>query len=315
MIPFDSWDGKTSPTDYTQVARLEKFFGPCAVVFNTSQNAVAAIMETLGSRTNAVPVVLPVTAAPDTIAGVLRGGGNPILLDIDPGTLQIAPEMLQMVLDEIETAVVVLTRPGGLQVDPRLVEMTKELPTILDTKLLPHEELVEEPATFVLYDFGTIAGDGALLIHRFKDQISDLRRVRSGVLGLAANMNALTAEKILKEYKSDLRASYDAFQRRAAEAYTKAFGRTWYTGIEWPYFIAAVDNADRVVAHLHSHGFEAMKPVFPLHFLSEMHMRWTEQPSYPVAEELCKKLVALPTHSGILFMIDDIVAKIQEVEG
>lgn len=307
LIPFNSWDGKTDPSSTEQVVELERFFGPAAIAFNTYQNAVAAIMEVLGSRTNAVPVVLPITAPPDTVAGVLRGGGNPVLLDIDPQTLQINPDMLREVLDEIKAAVVILNRPAGIGIDPRLVEMTKELPTVLDTKDIP--ATIDESFTFSLYDFQAMAGSGALLIHKYKEQVAELKRIRSGLLGLQADLNPKLAKFILAECKSEASGT----RQYTVREYSKLLGdRAFVTeGSNWPYFIARVENADRAVAHLHSHGIEIMKPVVPLHLFSEMNRRWTEAPSYPVAEELHTKLIALPVHCGIV--VKDVVEKLLEV--
>lgn len=317
IIPFDSWDGKTDLTSPYEQEELEKFLGAGAVAFNSCQNAVAAVLEVLGTRTSIIPVVLPITAAPDTVAGVLRGGADPILLDIDASTLQIDPVALKEVLDEVKAAVVILTRPGGSNVDSRLLDLTKGLPTILDTKSYPgiyigHRQL----ATFVIHDLETVIGSGAIVRHQYTDQLRELKMVRSGVLGLGANLNPLLAKA------AHNRLTYEAMnrdvrrekQRTVANAYMKKL-KPYLKAVQedWPYFITEVGNADKVMVHLRTYGISAVKPVFPLHYLSEMNRRWQEAPSYPVAEELHKKLIALPTHPGILDEVDMIVEKLLEV--
>jgi len=319
MIPFDSWDGQNNLAGTIEQTKLEQFFGPAAVAFGTYQAAVSASLEVLGTRTHLIPVVLPITAAPDTIAATLRGGGDPLLLDIRPQTLQIDPDALREVLAELKAAVVILTRPGGQDVDPELLELTKELPTILDSRLPPHQRIENDcVCTFNIFDFSAMLGTGALVVHKFDQQIKELKMVRSGLLGLSANLNDALSAYALKRLKLDpcLDERRKA-QKQVADKYIELLKEKYVIpfdqSVEWPYFIVRVDNADRVVAHLHSHGIEAVKPVFPLHMLSEINRRWVEKPEYPVAEGLWKKLVALPTHTGIIGKESIIVERLLEV--
>lgn len=318
-IPFYSWDCQTDPCYKESVIDLESVFGPAAIAFNSYQNAIAAIMEILGSRTQAIPVVMSISTAPDTIAGVLRGGGNPLLLDIDPTTLQINPDMLSEVLDEIEAAVVVLSRPAGIPVDSRLIEMVKDLPTILDTKDIPTAPNTDY--TFSVYDFQAIIGSGALVIHMYKEQIRDLKMVRSGLLGLSADMNPVVAAHLADTYRKHWDGTTHlahSSRKKIAEKYAELLGeRSFVQNVEphlhWPYFMVKVENADRVIAHLHDNNITAMKPVVPLHLFSEMARRWTEPPEYPVAEELHQKLVALPTNCMLRDKEEFVVEKLLEV--
>jgi len=287
---------------------IERYFGPSAVTFNSYQNALTAIVEVLGFR---VPVVMPVTASPDALAAVLRGGGEPILLDICPDTLQMDPQMLREVLDEIKAAAVILTRPGGQPVDPALHAITHDVPTILDSRLPAHTRVAADCCcTFNVFNLPDV---GALVIHKFSQQVTELKRIRSGVLGLSAEIVSKLDEIGCKRLAEDQQQTQRT-PLAAAQVYMELLGEKYAYPFsespEWPYFIVAVDNADRVVAHLHSHGIIATKPVMPLHMLSEINSRWVEKPSYPTAEYLAKKLVALPTNSGIIGSIVTLLGEV-----
>lgn len=318
-VPFDSWANNLDITNTTEQANLEQYFGPAAVAFNTYQGAVSGILEVLGARSSIVPVIMSITASPDTLAAVLRAGGDPILLDIHPQTLQIDPTLLRSILDEIKTAVVIFARPGGQPVDPQLLEMTKDLPTILDSRLPPHAHIVDDcVCTFNVFDLGVVVGSGAVVIHRFKEQVTELKQVRSGLLGLSGSLNSVLAGYALRQLKHDpVLATRRSTQEVSVMTYVKLVqDKLTYpfdSSPEWPYFVVGVENADKAVAHLHGFGIEIVKPVFPLHLLSDINRRWVEKPEYPVAESLCGKLVALPTHLGILGKEDMIISTLLEV--
>lgn len=319
MIPFDCWQNSPDISNTSDQYKLEQHFGPTAVAFNTYQGAMSAILEVLGSRSAIIPVVMAITAAPDTLAAVLRAGGDPILLDIHPQTLQIDPEMLREVLTEVKVAVVILARPGGQPVDPALLELTKDLPTILDSRLLPRQHVAEDcVCTFSVFDLSAVIGAGGIVIHKFQEQVNDLKKVRNGLLGLSGNLNSILAAYALKQLKTDPELHARQFNQEVvvshyANLLKEKIVVPYTDSPEWPYFIVRVENADTVVAHLHSQGITAMKPVFPLHLLSDVNRRWMEKPEYPVAESLCGKLVALPTHFGTLGKESMIVQTLLEV--
>lgn len=318
MIPFDSWDGRNDISGTVEQAKLEKYLGP-AVVFGTYQASISAILEVLGSRTHLIPVVMPITASPDTIAATLRAGGDPLLLDIRPQTLQMDPGELRTVLDEVKSAVVILPRPGGQSIDPELLELTKDLPTIQDSRLPPHEDIedAELSCTFNVFDLGPVIGTGSVVVHKFEQQLRELKLVRNGLLGLAGNLNDALAAFALKRLKEDpglgvRRGQQAIVAKRYIELLKEKYVFPFDESPEWPYFIVRVENADTAVAHLH-HEVEVVKPVFPLHMLSDINRRWVEKPEYPVAEGLWRKLIALPTHCGILGKEVEIVERLNEV--
>lgn len=314
MIPFESWDGSTDQSGLTELSKLESFFGPTSVVFNTYQSGVTAVLEILGSRIRDLPVVLPVTTSPEVLAGVLRSGAIPFLLDIEPEFYQIDPVLLEEVLEELKTAVVLLHRPAGLQVNPRLLELCEDLPTIIDTRLPPHLGMKPDcVGTFTLFDLSPIVGTGSIVIHKYSQQVNELKIVRNGLLGLTAQLNESLCSTALERFKQDpTLAAYKAARRKVADLFESELNEALNTD-ELPYFVVKVEDADRVVAFMHSEGIAIGKPLFPLHLLPQIAKRWAEPPAYPVAEELRNKLIALPLHPGILDNVTLIVSKLKEI--
>jgi|LakMenEpi03Aug12_release.lakeMendotaPanAssembly.Ray.scaffolds.fasta_scaffold03047_32 dTDP-4-amino-4,6-dideoxygalactose transaminase len=320
MLPFDSWDVNCY-SGTTEQCRLEAFFGPAASVFNSCQAGITAILEVLGSRTHDIPVVLPITAPTDTVSAVLRAGGNPILLDINPTTLQLEPSLLKEVIDTLKAVVVVFDRPCGAPVDQELLSLTQDFPTIIDTRLPP--QLNSEEAcvgTFTVFDFGPVVGTGSLVIHKYSDQVHELRLVRSGLLGLSANMNELIcslAHKRLKEHPdlAERKQHQNSIFAKYASLLAGKKEIVLADSKEKPYCAVRVQNANRAIAQLHGCRFTAIKPVFPLHTLPIMQRRWQETPEYPVAEDLANRLVALPTHPGVSGKEEEIVSKLLDVDG
>lgn len=315
MIPFDSWDGTSDLSGVTELSKLESYFGSAAVVFGSYQSGIASILELLGSRTHDIPVVMPITTSPDVLAAVLRAGANPFLLDIEDEYCQLDPEILEDVVKELKSAVVILHRPAGLPVNPRLLEVCKDLPTIIDTRLPPSLSMKDDcVGTFTVFDLSPVIGTGSVVVHKYVQQIAELKLIRNGVLGLGANLNEILSIVALKRLKEDPHLEKrKAVQLKVASLYAEHFEESLTTD-NYPYFMIEVEDADRVVAFLHGEGISAGKPIFPLHLLPEVSKRWAESPSYPVAEALRNKYVALPVHAGILDKVSFVLSKFDEID-
>jgi len=315
MIPFDSFDGTNSLYGTDEQTKLEQYIGPTAVAFASYQSAVGSILEILGSRTVDTPVIMSIAASPVILAAVLRAGATPFLLDIDPGTLQIDPEAVQEIIDEVKTPVFIFDRPGGQPVDPRLLELAADFVTIVATKLVPRVDSESDcVGSFTVFTLQSVVGSGAIVQHKYQEQVKELKQVRSGILGMSENLNETLAALALKRLKSvDNRPT----QKLAAEAYLSELLERrplpFVEGSEWPYFVVAVENAQRVVAYLHTDGVAAVQPVYPMHMYPSIAKRWTQTPSYPNAEAVCNKLVALPTHLGVRGKEEAIVKWLLEV--
>lgn len=310
MIPFDARFGAIDERAKVSQARLESRFGPTATVFSSHQAGIAACLEVLGTKQSEIPVILPVTSSGPVISAVLRAEGNPILLDIRPDTLQMDPENLRSVLAEVEVAVVILGTPLGRPVDPALLELTKNEVTILDSTIYC-DPTAYSKCSFNVFDMASYCGSGTLVIHKYKEQVSLLKRIRSGLLGMEADISETLANNVILylEAESTASPSLDEIRAKARDQYKNTF-----TLLESPTMCAiSVPSAARVYTYLKDAGYELNLPVQALNLHPDMKNRWIEPPSYPVAEEFHDKIVALPTHAGILDKIDDIIKHISEV--
>ena len=251
--------------------------------FNSVQSATQACLELLGARSAPLPVIMSVTAPPDTLSGVLRAGGHPLLLDIDEDTLQIDEKALKETIaileEENNIPLVLLTRPLGKPISDSMLEIIKEQPSILDARLLPHPDLSVDDltCTFNIFDLTPVCGTGALVIHRFLKQIEQLKHVRSGPMGLGASLPELDAKFALKELK--------ALGDRATKS-----------PISW----FKVEDADEAVKLLNSNDIESAKAVVPLYILSEVKRRFQEEPEYPVAEKMSNKYICVSSDEDVV---------------
>lgn len=276
---------------YEHLNALEEY--TCAefsCAFNGVQTAVQACLELLGTRTAPVPVLMPVTAPPDTLAGVLRAGAHPLLLDVDEETLQIdetqLKEAIAMLEEENNVPIVLLTRPLGKTVPDSLLELIQDQPSILDARVLPHPGLSpdELTCTFNIFDLTPVCGAGAIVIHRFEKQVEQLKHVRSGPMGLSAHLSELDAEFALKELK--------ALGDKVGES-----------PISW----FKVPDADRFVMTLNAIDIESVKSVVPLFLLEEVKSRYQEPPEYPVAEKLFNRYICVSSKEEVVSEVREII--------
>lgn len=317
-LPLLSYDG-TDWEAQTNLYELESYIaGNHALACHSCQIAIQIVLEGLGTRTQPVPVAMPVTAPPDTIAAVLRAGATPLLTDIDEGTLQMKPEHLRMIIEDLGTVIVLLTRPGGQYVDKQLLDLVKDLPTVIDSRLVPHPQLTADDlvGSFNVFDLTSVLGSGGVIIHKFPKQVHQLRTIRSGLIGNAAALSEPAAEKALQS----LIGYNNNGHRRVATKYHECFKPLQKRGILpmepslWPSpLYVSVPNAKVTVAHLHTYGIEAALAVYPLYNLEEIRRRYTQDPEYPVAERLQQTFICLPTHRVVEGREAEIVKRIEEV--
>lgn len=277
---------------------LESFLGKeytCATA--NVQSAVQACLELLGTRSVVVPVILPVTAPPDTLAGVLRAGAHPLLLDIDEDNLQIDADQLKEAIEtlvaEENTPIVLFNRPFGNPIEDELLELVQELPTIMDSRLLPSSylDIHDLACVFNIFDLTTVCGAGAVIIHKFPAQIQQLKQVRSGPMGLSAALPELLAEEALKKLEDfAVRANeYD----KALEVFDNQYpvcGFGYNPGLVW----LEVPDAVQLGSELIKEGVETALGVVPLYILEEVKSRFSEDPSYPVVSSLINNYLCVP---------------------
>lgn len=301
---------------------LENYIAPSfTTAFNTNQTAIQACLELLGSRSALTPIIMPVTAPPDTVAAALRSGGHPLLLDIEEDTLQMSPKQLQEALEALETPVVLLTRPGGRVVDPRLETLVEDYPTICDSRLIPHNDLTrgDLPAVFNVFDLSPVVGAGSVVLHASSEQVKLLKLVRSGVIGHDGALPGLLASDAQLRIDTDLGDWIGAYDQ-ATDTYSGLLDSGEFPDIipfatgEWPsaYYVK-VPNAKKAIAQLHGVGVKALLGVYPLYNLEEIRRRYVEEPDYPVAEKLSNKVLCLPANLNVLGKEEKVLKAIQEV--
>jgi len=294
---------------------VDEYFKP-AIPVNSYQTALQICLEALGAISPEVTVVLPVTSSAETVSAVLRAGGYPCLLDIDPTTLQLDPESLDQVLKASKEAVVVLNFPGGWDIDTRIKEVCDRYntPTIVDSRLPVSKNNYGPKGTFTVYDYAPFMGQGSLIWPGHDSYYASTMLIRSGVLGHGAHMSAPQANTALSleyhsyfEKHSQLVLDYkEALDRKKVKYKFNHFDR---------YPIIEHESADAVIAKLDTLGFEAVKACTPLYTFESLRERWQEDPSelYPVAKKMHNRIVALPTTARDKLSLYQIAQAISEV--
>ncbi len=304
-IPFDHWGSGSDEHLRKQSKSADSYF-PGGVVFNTYQLAIQASLELMGTRTAPIPVILPITASPETIAAVLRSGASPVLLDVDYLTLQMNPTQLQEALEELKDAIVLLTVPGGQPIDPGLLKQVQALPTIIDTHLVPDSEMHAYLGSFTVYDLSAMCGSGGVVFHKYLPQLAELTVIRSGMMGHSGKMswpqvNYINQRASLAHLRREDQASVANLYSAFLQSHNKSGMIVFKDSPNWPYYLVRVPDARRVVAHLQDQGVQAVLGCYPLHLLDELKDRWQEEPQYPTAVKLMDEIVALPTFPGVYY--------------
>lgn len=286
------------------------------------QVSLKLCLELLGTRSKDVPVVMAITSPPATISAVLRSGAQPVLIDVDEGTLQVCPEVLAEVLEELKGhAVVLLHRPGGAFISEDMHHQLEKVPTIVSAGFLcgPQEVNDHLLGSFNIFDGRTEVGAGSLLFHDYPKQISELRVLRSGLLGYEGDL-ALPLHEDMRRYVTEQLTAVREVRQEVARGYeqaAKSLGREDLLGLPnsdlVAHYLLRVSDSQKTVAHLSSFGVQSKLGVFPLHYVDVLRKRWQEEPSYPVAEALSDSVIALPVHSGVLGSELTIIEKVLEV--
>lgn len=275
----------------TNLEELEQLVaGPYACATASVQIAVQSCLELLGARVDVIPVIMPVTSAPDTLSAVLRAGGHPLLLDIEEEYLQMDPAQLRDALDMLEeqnrVPVILFNRPFRMPVREELLELVLDYPSIVDSRVVPSEQLSgpDISCTFNVFDLSTVCGAGALVIHKFPEQVDQLKMVRSGPMGLDGALPEMLAEEAVhvQSYWQTTREHYWGEVEKFIGTEHQIMGPSTEPGVVW----LKVDNARRTGATLKSYGIEAAIGLAPLYDIEEVKRRYQEEPEYPVTKAL-----------------------------
>lgn len=275
----------------TYLEELEELVaGPYSCATASVQIAVQSCLELLGTRVDVIPVIMPVTSAPDTLSAVLRAGGHPLLLDIEDEYLQMDLEQLRDALEMLEeqnrVPVILFNQPFRMPVRKELLELVLDYPSIVDSRIVPHEQLSgpDIPCTFNVFDLSIVCGAGGLIIHKFPEQVDQLKMVRSGPMGLDGALPEMLAEEAAdaQSYWQTTREYYWGEVEKFIGTEHQVMGPSTEPGVVW----LRVDNARRTAVTLKSYGVEAVLGLAPLYNIEEVKRRYREEPEYPVTKAL-----------------------------
>lgn len=285
-----------------------------AVTFMEYQTAIEASIEMLGARVSALPIILPVTASLYTATAALRAGGQPILIDIDASTHQMNASDLELALNTLQECVVVLTKPYGLDVNPKLLELTQNHVTVVVDDITCPPPSHSPVGTFDVFSLHA-RFDGAVVFSKYKKQVEDLKIVRSGTLGHHAEMSR-GQSMLLRGYDREQEIWKMQCQAVCAK-YVAALEREGLGDIIlskdlWASFPIKINSAQQLSSILSLSGVQVATGIVPLHFIPEIRQRYKEEPSYPIAESLADKVILLPVHDQVYD--EDISIIVQDIK-
>lgn len=306
-MTMSDYDFKAPRVHTSQSQQLETYLGPrTTVVVDSHVKAMQMCFECLGTDRHdvVIPVIMPVSAAPQTAAAAIHAHAALVLMDVDEDTLQIDPDELEDVLDELENgAIVVFNRPGGMPISQDLLDVVhNRAPVVVDTQLVPKLPLngADILGDFLVYQIGS----GAFVLHRYSDMIASMRRWRSGLFGHSADMSSEEASQvILSLAKQSERISIEnSIVLRYKQALKDKVKILFPDSPHTPHLLVEVPDADRVLAHLQSANAEVWRGITPLHTFHPIRDRFAEddKPEYPRAEALAKRIVSLPIQPHLL---------------
>lgn len=286
------------------------------VAFNSVQSAVQGCLELLGTRETGLVVIMSVTAGPDEMAAVLRSGANPILLDIEEEYLQINPETLKEVLPVLEedgiVPIMLLDKPVGDEINPAILAEIQDLPSISVYRGFTNQKMDKDyfSCAFNIIDFTDMVGGGAVIFHSYPEQIKHLKLIRSGIMGMGANMPEGLAQgaSVLLNNPLDTEAYADILDKYV-KSDLELSKTTKFPSLIW----VKVKDAKLTATHLKSYGIDVQVAMCPLYELDEIRKRFQQDPDYPVAEKLKNQYICVPTHIGAVERTDEIIKLIGEI--
>jgi len=298
-----SWDG-TEDTAGGNTHTLEHYLGPASLTFSTTFVAVQACIELLQSQIEMrIPVLLPITAPLSLLAPVIRARCGPILVDINPNTLQYDVDSLQTVIDGLTadgmTPLVILWQLGGFPVPDDVRALVAGLPTICVTGTPPQSLPADDWCSFYVYDLTSVIGTGAVLYHKYAKELQVLKNFRESLdINLVPMLDTKARERLSADH-----GFRDEIHRKQSEIYlSKLQGLAFFKEVSphQSYFIVRVENALRVAVRLYDEsGVESSCLINPLHKNDTIGAMYDEHPEYPGVDQVANKVLALPTHSGV----------------
>ena len=297
----------------------DELLGPRSIVVDSAQRAVQISLELLNSGVKGFPVVMPVTAPPEVLAGVLRSVAVPLLLDISLTTLDMDLALYKVAQEEFGDSMVTLfCELPGQPINQELLDcLPPHAVTILYSPTFPRDETVAHPHTFLIKDLKKLVDKGAVIFHDYEEQFVLLHEARDGVLGHDAKLTPKEEIRLELALKKERRTGHYARQEKWFNQILAAFaptniGITWDRSMHNEEFGIIVPDAQGVLDKLRKAYYKAHKVVKPLHFEAAVAARYKEATTYPNAEAVMNKLIAIPVMDYRSDSLKDLVGIIQK---
>jgi len=303
----------------------ERYFGKKSVVVDSAQRAIQISLELLNSGVKGFPVVMPVTAPPAVVGGVLRSGAVPLLLDIDKSTFNMDPSLFKEAINELGDGMVTLfCEIGGQPIPKELLDILKPYSvTILYSPTHPRNEAQAYPYTFMIKDLNKMIDKGAVIYHDYEEQLSMIYAARDGVLGHDAKLSKAQEQNLERLLDNDRVYLVDSrkadFQRISKAFKGTGVGVLWESSLYNEEFGIVVPDAQKAVAKLKEHKFMAQTLINPLHKEPMVAARYREKASYPNAEAVMNRVITVPVldfrSTSLKLLIKLILEEYNEQEG
>lgn len=304
-----------------------------AVGVANGTEAIQLVLEALGVGAGDEVVTSPLSAAFTALA-VARAGARPVFADLDPETLNLAPESVERVLTPRTKALLPVHLYGHpVDLDPLLdIARRRGIPLVEDA-CQAHGAQYKGRTVGSIGDAGTLSfyptknlgafGDGGGIVTDDTLLASRLRRLRNGgqsdryrheVVGVNSRLDEIQAA-ILRAKLKHLGA-WTERRRAIASAYLAALGASGlglpreqpYARAVYHLFVARHPKRDALMAALRERGVGTLihYPI-PLHLQPAFASLGGKPGDFPVAEKAAEEVISLPLYPELT---DDQVAAV-----
>lgn len=304
-----SWVGAGGEATRELEAALAKSFGRPAAVAVSSGSAALEIALRVAGVTGEL-VAIPAFACGSIERAVVRSGGRPYLVDIDPSDLSFPPGTLRSLADRCKAAI--LVHQFGVPAAAAAEAAEGPMTIIEDVTTCIGGSLMERPVgsfgRLVVMSFSATkmlcGGEGGAVVgcvsdiemaRKWADPESDLPIDAPVVHAKMSDMAcALASVQLgrLQEFlsrRAEIARLYD--EVLGSEAHRVVRAPSGRSGTWWRYLIAAPDEATSVVARGLAGGIDFCQPV--------PNRAWEGRGDFPVADRMHHHLVSVPIYPSL----------------
>jgi dTDP-4-amino-4,6-dideoxygalactose transaminase len=292
-----------------------------AIGVSNGTEAISLALRALGIG-HGDEVLVPTNSFIATAEAVSWIGATPKLIDVDPETHLVTPELVEAAITDRTRCIIPVHLMGSTVDVPAIMEIARErgLYVIEDTAQA-HGADVRGKRAGTVADFGCFSfyptknlggwGDGGAVVTNDPDLADHVRLLRSHgespryhhrIVGTTARLDALQAALLRVKLRNldarnDDRRRLGAALRAGLEGAPVELTRPAYEGADHVYhlFIVRTKSREALRAHLESHGVSsAVHYPFPIHRTEAYAPLGYEPGSLPVAERLAEEICTLP---------------------